>query len=216
MKKSSKISKRGFIILILAGILQFSSLAIQQFVVQTEGKIREMQENIPELNNKYQNIQSTSFSLSSLNSEYLESIQMSINFGLYSNNLLSNLIFYTTNFMEIAITNKYVKEFIDESSINNFKNLRENIDVIEIKNLDSYQIFEDYLYDITNFNRVLQKEAGRTLGEIDSLNIEINKINNEKQIFLLLSIILEILSFLLVLIFFRLFIQKNLIKKINI
>ena len=216
MKKSSKISKRGFIILILAGILQFSSLAIQQFVVQTEGKIREMQENIPELNNKYQNIQSTYFSLSSLNSEYLESIQMSINFGLYSNNLLSNLIFYTTNFMEIAITNKYVKEFIDESSINNFKNLRENIDVIEIKNLDSYQIFEDYLYEITNFNRVLQKEAGRTLGEIDSLNIEINKTNNDKQIFLLLSIILEILSFLLVLIFFRLFIQKNLIKKINI
>ena len=216
MKKSSKISKRGFIILILAGILQFSSLAIQQFVVQTEGKIREMQENIPELNNKYQNIQSTYFSLSSLNSEYLESIQMSINFGLYSNNLLSNLIVYTTNFMETSITNKYVKEFIDESSINNFKNLRENIDVIEIKNLDSYQIFEDYLYEITNFNRVLQKEAGRTLGEIDSLNIEINKINNDKQIFLLLSIILEILSFLLVLIFFRLFIQKNLIKKINI
>lgn len=216
MKKSSKISKRGFIILILAGILQFASLAIQQFVVQTEGKIREMQENIPELNNKYQNIQSTYFSLSSLNSEYLESIQMSINFGLYSNNLLSNLIFYTTNFMETAIANKYVKEFIDESSINNFKNLRENIDVIEIKDLDSYQIFEDYLYDITNFNRVLQKEAGRTLGEIDSLNIEINKINNDKQIFLLLSIILEILSFLLVLIFFRLFIQKNLIKKINI
>lgn len=216
MKKSSKISKRGFIILILAGILQFSSLAIQQFVVQTEGKIREMQENIPELNNKYQNIQSTYFSLSSLNSEYLESIQMSINLGLYSNNLLSNLIFYTTNFMETAIANKYVKEFIDESSINNFKNLRENIDVIEIKDLDSYQIFEDYLYDITNFNRVLQKEAGRTLGEIDSLNIEINKINNDKQIFLLLSIILEILSFLLVLIFFRLFIQKNLIKKINI
>ena len=206
MKKSSKISKRGFIILILAGILQFSSLAIQQFVVQTEGKIREMQENIPELNNKYQNIQSTYFSLSSLNSEYLESIQMSINFGLYSNNLLSNLIVYTTNFMETSITNKYVKEFIDESSINNFKNLRENIDVIEIKNLDSYQIFEDYLYEITNFNRVLQKEAGRTLGEIDSLNIEINKINNDKQIFLLLSIILEILSFLLVLIFFRLFI----------
>jgi hypothetical protein len=216
VKKSSKISKRGFIILILAGILQFASLAIQQFVVQTEGKIREMQENIPELNNKYQNIQSTYFSLSSLNSEYLESIQMSINFGLYSNNLLSNLIFYTTNFMETAIANKYVKEFIDESSINNFKNLRENIDVIEIKDLDSYQIFEDYLYDITNFNRVLQKEAGRTLGEIDSLNIEINKINNDKQIFLLLSIILEILSFLLVLIFFRLFIQKNLIKKINI
>ena len=58
MKKSSKISKRGFIILILAGILQFASLAIQQFVVQTEGKIREMQENIPELNNKYQNTDS--------------------------------------------------------------------------------------------------------------------------------------------------------------
>ena len=83
MKKSSKISKRGFVILILAGILQFASLAIQQFVVQTEGNIREMQENIPELNNKYQNIQSSYFSLSSLNSEYLESIQMSINFGLY-------------------------------------------------------------------------------------------------------------------------------------
>ena len=215
MKKSSKISKRGFVILILAGILQFASLAIQQFVVQTEGNIREMQENIPELNNKYQNIQSSYFSLSSLNSEYLESIQMSINFGLYSDHLLSNLKIYTTNFMEAAIANKYVQEFIDETSINNFKNLRKKIDAIEVKDLDSYQIFEDYLYEIMSFYRVLQKEAGRTLGEIDTLNIEINKMNNDKQTFLLSSIVLEILSFLLVLVFFRLFIQKNLIKKIK-
>ena len=215
MKKSSKISKRGFVILILAGILQFASLAIQQFVVQTEGNIREMQENIPELNNKYQNIQSSYFSLSSLNSEYLESIQMSINFGLYSDHLLSNLKIYTTNFMEAAIANKYVQEFIDETSINNFKNLRKKIDSIEVKDLDSYQIFEDYLYEIMSFYRVLQKEAGRTLGEIDTLNIEINKMNNDKQTFLLSSIVLEILSFLLVLVFFRLFIQKNLIKKIK-
>ncbi len=215
MKKSSKISKRGFVILILAGILQFASLAIQQFVVQTEGNIREMQENIPELNNKYQNIQSSYFSLSSLNSEYLESIQMSINFGLYSDHLLSNLKIYTTNFMEAAIANKYVQKFIDETSINNFKNLRKKIDSIEVKDLDSYQIFEDYLYEIMSFYRVLQKEAGRTLGEIDTLNIEINKMNNDKQTFLLSSIVLEILSFLLVLVFFRLFIQKNLIKKIK-
>ncbi len=215
MKKSSKISKRGFVILILAGILQFASLAIQQFVVQTEGNIREMQENIPELNNKYQNIQSSYFSLSSLNSEYLESIQMSINFGLYSDHLLSNLKIYTTNFMEAAIANKYVQEFIDETSINNFKNLRKKIDAIEVKDIDSYQIFEDYLYEIMSFYRVLQKEAGRTLGEIDTLNIEINKMNNDKQTFLLSSIVLEILSFLLVLVFFRLFIQKNLIKKIK-
>ena len=215
VKKSSKISKRGFVILILAGILQFASLAIQQFVVQTEGNIREMQENIPELNNKYQNIQSSYFSLSSLNSEYLESIQMSINFGLYSDHLLSNLKIYTTNFMEAAIANKYVQEFIDETSINNFKNLRKKIDAIEVKDLDSYQIFEDYLYEIMSFYRVLQKEAGRTLGEIDTLNIEINKMNNDKQTFLLSSIVLEILSFLLVLVFFRLFIQKNLIKKIK-
>ena len=215
VKKSSKISKRGFVILILAGILQFASLAIQQFVVQTEGNIREMQENIPELNNKYQNIQSSYFSLSSLNSEYLESIQMSINFGLYSDHLLSNLKIYTTNFMEAAIANKYVQKFIDETSINNFKNLRKKIDSIEVKDLDSYQIFEDYLYEIMSFYRVLQKEAGRTLGEIDTLNIEINKMNNDKQTFLLSSIVLEILSFLLVLVFFRLFIQKNLIKKIK-
>tara|TARA_B100000035_G_C21016818_1_gene562278 strand:+ start:178 stop:825 length:648 start_codon:yes stop_codon:yes gene_type:complete len=215
VKKSSKISKRGFVILILAGILQFASLAIQQFVVQTEGNIREMQENIPELNNKYQNIQSSYFSLSSLNSEYLESIQMSINFGLYSDHLLSNLKIYTTNFMEAAIANKYVQEFIDETSINNFKNLRKKIDAIEVKDIDSYQIFEDYLYEIMSFYRVLQKEAGRTLGEIDTLNIEINKMNNDKQTFLLSSIVLEILSFLLVLVFFRLFIQKNLIKKIK-
>ena len=66
-----------------------------------------------------------------------------------------------------------------------------------------------------SFYRVLQKEAGRTLGEIDTLNIEINKMNNDKQTFLLSSIVLEILSFLLVLVFFRLFIQKNLIKKIK-
>ena len=95
MKKSSKISKRGFIILIIAGVLQFGSLAIQQYVVQAEGNIRNMQERIPELNNKFQNIQSSYFSLTSLNSEYLESIQMSINFGLYSDNLLSNLKLYT-------------------------------------------------------------------------------------------------------------------------
>ena len=95
--------------MIIAGVLQFGSLAIQQYVVQAEGNIRNMQERIPELNNKFQNIQSSYFSLTSLNSEYLESIQMSINFGLYSDNLLSNLKYYTSNFMEIVISNKFNK-----------------------------------------------------------------------------------------------------------
>ena len=214
VKKSSKISKRGFIILIIAGVLQFGSLAIQQYVVQAEGNIRNMQERIPELNNKFQNIQSSYFSLTSLNSEYLESIQMSINFGLYSDNLLSNLKLYTSNFMEIVISNKYVKEFIDPDPIKNFVNLKKNVEELEVENLNSYSVFEDYLYEIMKFYRVLQKEAGATLGEIDNLNIEINNANNNKQIYLLFSIVLEILSFLLILIFFRLFIQKNLIKKI--
>lgn len=200
--------------MIIAGVLQFGSLAIQQYVVQAEGNIRNMQERIPELNNKFQNIQSSYFSLTSLNSEYLESIQMSINFGLYSDNLLSNLKFYTSNFMEIVISNKYVKEFIDQVSIKNFESLKKNVEELEVENLNSYSVFEDYLYEIMKFYRVLQKEAGATLGEIDNLNIEINKANNNKQIYLLFSIVLEILSFLLILIFFRLFIQKNLIKKI--
>ena len=200
--------------MIIAGVLQFGSLAIQQYVVQAEGNIRDMQESIPELNNKFQNIQSSYFSLTSLNSEYLESIQMSINFGLYSDDLLSNLKFYTSSFMEIVISNKYVKEFIDQTSVNNFRNLKKNIEEIDVKDLNSYSVFEDYLYEIMNFYRVLQKEAGATLGEIDNLNIEINNANNNKQIYLLLSIVLEILSFLLILIFFRLFIQKNIIKKI--
>tara|TARA_A100001011_G_C14321815_1_gene851147 strand:+ start:4106 stop:4750 length:645 start_codon:yes stop_codon:yes gene_type:complete len=214
VKKSSKISKRGFIILVIAGVLQFGSLAIQQYVVQAEGNIRDMQESIPELNNKFQNIQSSYFSLTSLNSEYLESIQMSINFGLYSDNLLSNLKFYTSSFMEIVISNSYVKEFIDQTSINNFRNLKKNIEAIDVKDLNSYSLFEVYLYEIMNFYRVLRKEAGATLGEIDNLNIEINNANNKKQIYLLFSIVLEILSFLLILIFFRLFIQKNIFKKI--
>lgn len=200
--------------MIIAGVLQFGSLAIQQYVVQAEGNIRNMQERIPELNNKFQNIQSSYFSLTSLNSEYLESIQMSINFGLYSDNLLSNLKFYTSNFMEIVISNKYVKEFIDQVSIKNFESLKKNVEELEVENLNSYSVFEDYLYEIMKFYRVLQKEAGATLGEIDNLNIEINNANNNKQIYLLFSIVLEILSFLLILIFFRLFIQKNLIKKI--
>ncbi len=200
--------------MIIAGVLQFGSLAIQQYVVQAEGNIRNMQERIPELNNKFQNIQSSYFSLTSLNSEYLESIQMSINFGLYSDNLLSNLKFYTSNFMEIVISNKYVKEFIDPVSIKNFDSLKKNVEELEVDNLNSYSIFEDYLYEIMKFYRVLRKEAGATLGEIDNLNIEINNANNNKQIYLLFSIVLEILSFLLILIFFRLFIQKNLIKKI--
>ena len=214
VKKSSKISKRGFIILIIAGVLQFGSLAIQQYVVQAEGNIRNMQERIPELNNKFQNIQSSYFSLTSLNSEYLESIQMSLNFRLFSDDLLSNLKFYTSNFMEIVISNKYVKEFIDPVSIKNFDSLKKNVEELEVDNLNSYSIFEDYLYEIMKFYRVLRKEAGATLGEIDNLNIEINNANNNKQIYLLFSIVLEILSFLLILIFFRLFIQKNLIKKI--
>ena len=214
VKKSSKISKRGFIILVIAGVLQFGSLAIQQYVVQAEGNIRNMQERIPELNNKFQNIQSSYFSLTSLNSEYLESIQMSLNFRLFSDDLLSNLKFYTSNFMEIVISNKYVKEFIDQTSIKNFENLKKNIEELEVENLTSYSIFEDYLYEIMKFYRVLQKEAGATLGEIDNLNIEINNANNNKQIYLLFSIVLEILSFLLILIFFRLFIQKNIFKKI--
>ena len=200
--------------MIIAGVLQFGSLAIQQYVVQAEGNIRNMQERIPELNNKFQNIQSSYFSLTSLNSEYLESIQMSINFGLYSDNLLSNLKFYTSNFMEIVISNKYVKEFIDPDHIKNFESLKKNVEELEVENLNSYSVFEDYLYEIMKFYRVLQKEAGATLGEIDNLNIEINNANNNKQIYLLFSIVLEILSFLLILIFFRLFIQKNLIKKI--
>ena len=200
--------------MIIAGVLQFGSLAIQQYVVQAEGNIRNMQERIPELNNKFQNIQSSYFSLTSLNSEYLESIQMSLNFRLFSDDLLSNLKFYTSNFMEIVISNTYVKEFIDQTSVNNFRNLKKNIEEIDVKDLNSYSVFEDYLYEIMNFYRVLQKEAGATLGEIDNLNIEINNANNNKQIYLLLSIVLEILSFLLILIFFRLFIQKNIIKKI--
>ena len=138
---------------------------------------------------------------------------MSINFGLYSDNLLSNLI-YTSNFMEIVISNKYVKEFIDQVSIKNFESLKKNVEELEVENLNSYSVFEDYLYEIMKFYRVLQKEAGATLGEIDNINIEINNANNNKQIYLLFSIVLEILSFLLILIFFRLFIQKNLIKKI--
>ena len=216
MKKFSKISKRGFIILIIAGVLQFGSLAIQQYVVQAEGNIRNMQERIPELNNKFQNIQSSYFSLTSLNSEYLESIQMSLNFRLFSDDLLSNLKFYTSNFMEIVISNKYVKEFIDQTSIENFENLKKNIEELEVENLTSYSIFEDYLYEIMKFYRVLQKEAGATLGEIDNLNIEINNANNNKQIYLLFSIVLEISSFLLILVFFRLFIKKNLISNLKL
>ncbi len=216
MKKFSKISKRGFIILIIAGVLQFGSLAIQQYVVQAEGNIRNMQERIPEFNNKFQNIQSSYFSLTSLNSEYLESIQMSLNFRLFSDDLLSNLKFYTSNFMEIVISNKYVKEFIDQTSIKNFENLKKNIEELEVENLTSYSIFEDYLYEIMKFYRVLQKEAGATLGEIDNLNIEINNANNNKQIYLLFSIVLEISSFLLILVFFRLFIKKNLISNLKL
>ncbi len=216
MKKFSKISKRGFIILIIAGVLQFGSLAIQQYVVQAEGNIRNMQERIPELNNKFQNIQSSYFSLTSLNSEYLESIQMSLNFRLFSDDLLSNLKFYTSNFMEIVISNKYVKEFIDQTTIRNFENLKKNIEELEVENLSSYSIFEDYLYEIMKFYRVLQKEAGATLGEIDNLNIEINNANNNKQIYLLFSIVLEISSFLLILVFFRLFINKNLISNLKL
>ena len=202
--------------MIIAGVLQFGSLAIQQYVVQAEGNIRNMQERIPELNNKFQNIQSSYFSLTSLNSEYLESIQMSLNFRLFSDDLLSNLKFYTSNFMEIVISNKYVKEFIDQTSIENFENLKKNIEELEVENLTSYSIFEDYLYEIMKFYRVLQKEAGATLGEIDNLNIEINNANNNKQIYLLFSIVLEISSFLLILVFFRLFIKKNLISNLKL
>ena len=117
VKKSSKISKRGFIILIIAGVLQFGSLAIQQYVVQAEGNIRNMQERIPELNNKFQNIQSSYFSLTSLNSEYLESIQMSINFGLYSDNLL-----LTGKYIPLNDIIKKIKK-ISINDINNVANI---------------------------------------------------------------------------------------------
>ena len=214
MKKSkTKISKRGFIILIVAALLQFSSLAVQQYVVQLEGDIRDIQEYIPELNNKYQNINSTYQSLSSLYSEYLEASQYMIsNTNPLDTYTLENFIENTSYFMDKAIENKYIQNFIDKTIIDNFLDLQEKLKAINVEDLsEGYDLLTDYLYEILTFNRVALKEAGRTLGEIDTYNMIANEMNNNKQIYLLISIVLEIISFLLVLIFFRLFIKKNLL-----
>ena len=215
MKKfNTKISKRGFIILIVAAFLQFSSLAVQQYVVQLEGDIRDIQDYIPELNNKYQNLNSNYQSLSSLNSEYLEASQYMIsNTNPLDAYTLENFIKNTSYFMDKTIENKYIQNFIDKNTINNFLGLQEKLKAINIDDLsEGYDLLTDYLYEILTFNRVVLKEAGRTLGEIDTYNIIANEMNNNKQIYLLFSIILEIISFLLVLIFFRLFIKKNLLR----
>ena len=214
MKKSkTKISKRGFIILIVAALLQFSSLAVQQYVVQLEGDIRDIQDYIPELNNKYQNINSTYQSLSSLYSEYLEASQYMIsNTNPLDTYTLENFVKNTSYFMDKAIKNKYIQNFIDKTIIDNFLDLQEKLKAINVDDLsEGYDLLTDYLYEILTFNRVALKEAGRTLGEIDTYNIIANEMNNNKQIYLLISIVLEIISFLLVLIFFRLFIKKNLL-----
>jgi len=212
-KFNTKISKRGFIILIVAAFLQFSSLAVQQYVVQLEGDIRDIQDYIPELNNKYQNLNSNYQSLSSLNSEYLEASQYMIsNTNPLDAYTLENFIKNTSYFMDKTIENKYIQNFIDKNTINNFLGLQEKLKAINIDDLsEGYDLLTDYLYEILTFNRVVLKEAGRTLGEIDTYNIIANEMNNNKQIYLLFSIILEIISFLLVLIFFRLFIKKNLL-----
>lgn len=214
MKKSkTKISKRGFIILIVAALLQFSSLAVQQYVVQLEGDIRDIQDYIPELNNKYQNINSTYQSLSSLYSEYLEASQYMIsNTNPLDTYTLENFVKNTSYFMDKAIKNKYIQNFIDKTIIDNFLDLQEKLKAINVDDLsEGYDLLTDYLYEILTFNRIALKEAGRTLGEIDTYNIIANEMNNNKQIYLLISIVLEIISFLLVLIFFRLFIKKNLL-----
>jgi len=213
-KFNTKISKRGFIILIVAAFLQFSSLAVQQYVVQLEGDIRDIQDYIPELNNKYQNLNSNYQSLSSLNSEYLEASQYMIsNTNPLDAYTLENFIKNTSYFMDKTIENKYIQNFIDKNTINNFLGLQEKLKAINIDDLsEGYDLLTDYLYEILTFNRVVLKEAGRTLGEIDTYNIIANEMNNNKQIYLLFSIILEIISFLLVLIFFRLFIKKNLLR----
>jgi len=212
-KFNTKISKRGFIILIVAAFLQFSSLAVQQYVVQLEGDIRDIQDYIPELNNKYQNLNSNYQSLSSLNSEYLEASQYMIsNTNPLDAYTLENFIKNTSYFMDKTIENKYIQNFIDKNTINNFLGLQEKLKAINIDDLsEGYDLLTDYLYEILTFNRFVLKEAGRTLGEIDTYNIIANEMNNNKQIYLLFSIILEIISFLLVLIFFRLFIKKNLL-----
>jgi len=212
-KFKTKISKRGFIILIVAALLQFSSLAVQQYVVQLEGDIRDIQEYIPELNNKYQNINSTYQSLSSLYSEYLEASQYMIsNTNPLDTYTLENFIENTSYFMDKAIENKYIQNFIDKTIIDNFLDLQEKLKAINVEDLsEGYDLLTDYLYEILTFNRVALKEAGRTLGEIDTYNMIANEMNNNKQIYLLISIVLEIISFLLVLIFFRLFIKKNLL-----
>lgn len=214
MKKfNTKISKRGFIILIVAAFLQFSSLAVQQYVVQLEGDIRDIQDYIPELNNKYQNLNSNYQSLSSLNSEYLEASQYIIsNTNPLDAYTLENFIKNTSYFMDKTIENKYIQNFIDKNTIDNFLGLQEKVKAINIDDLsEGYDLLTDYLYEILTFNRVTLKEAGRTLGEIDTYNMIANEMNNNKQIYLLISIVLEIISFLLVLIFFRLFIKKNLL-----
>lgn len=214
MKKfNTKISKRGFIILIVAAFLQFSSLAVQQYVVQLEGDIRDIQDYIPELNNKYQNLNSNYQSLSSLNSEYLEASQYIIsNTNPLDAYTLENFIKNTSYFMDKTIENKYIQNFIDKNTVDNFLGLQEKVKAINIDDLsEGYDLLTDYLYEILTFNRVTLKEAGRTLGEIDTYNMIANEMNNNKQIYLLISIVLEIISFLLVLIFFRLFIKKNLL-----
>jgi hypothetical protein len=211
-KSKSKISKKGYIILIIAAILQFSSLAVQQYVVQLEGDIRDIQDYIPELNNKYQNIYSNYQSLSSLYSEYLEASEYMIsNSNPLDAYTLENFINNTSYFMDGVIQNKYIQNSIDRPTIDNFLNLQQKVKAINVDDLDKgYDLLTDYLYEILEFNRVALKEAGRTLGEIDNYNIIANKMNNNKQIYLLTSIVLEIISFLLILIFFRLFIKKNL------
>ena len=212
MKKSkTKINKRGFIILIFAAILQFGSLALQQYVIQLEGNIRNLQEEIPLLNNKLQNLQSNYLNLASLNSEYLEAIQLSINLGLYSDNIFKNFINYTENFMSLTLNNLYIREHVEPEVINNFKDLKLKISSVDTKNLEeNYGLFENYLYEIMTFYREIQYEVGKTFNQIDETNIIINQQNNNKQIYLLVSIVLEIVSFLLVLIFFKLFIKRNL------
>ena len=195
MKKSkTKISKRGFIILIVAALLQFSSLAVQQYVVQLEGDIRDIQDYIPELNNKYQNINSTYQSLSSLYSEYLEASQYMIsNTNPLDTYTLENFVKNTSYFMDKAIKNKYIQNFIDKTIIDNFLDLQEKLKAINVDDLsEGYDLLTDYLYEILTFNRVALKEAGRTLGEIDTYNIIANEMNNNKQIYLLISIVLEI------------------------
>lgn len=213
MKKSKvKKNKRGIIVLIIAAIMQFTSLAIQQYVIQIEGDIRQLQEYIPHLNNEYQNLEYNHFVNSSLYSNYLEVIEYATsNTNELDPYLLENFIQNTSYFMSLTLENQYVNKLIKDDVIDHYRKLKESILAIDISELDeAYSMFIDYLYEFLKFNREAMLTHGAIIGSIDEYNIEINNLNNSKQIYLLLSISFEVISFLLILIFFRLYINKNL------